>query len=87
MPASDANFKLSNTFNVELTDQSHLTANFSDSSYDADSYFWGFGDGKISTEQNPTHTYTDLGETKTYTANRVAIGKAGYRDFYYVLGD
>lgn len=35
------------------------TVNFTDASVDAVSWFWDFGDGATSTQQNPTHTYTD----------------------------
>ena len=44
-----------------------LTVSFSsDGSYDPDgtivSYAWDFGDGTASTEQNPSHTYTDVNQ-------------------------
>lgn len=35
-----------------------ITATFVDSSYNAVSWLWNFGDGHTSTLQNPTHTYT-----------------------------
>jgi len=35
-----------------------LTVMFTSTSTDADTYAWDFGDGSISTEQNPIHTYT-----------------------------
>ncbi len=37
------------------------TAVFSDASVGATSWFWNFGDGGTSTQQNPTHTYTTNG--------------------------
>lgn len=77
---SDANFIPSKIFNVSFTDEAHLTAKFTDASKDAASYYWNFGDGTSSTEQNPTHTYKDSGTTKQYTITRVVIGKGGYRD-------
>ncbi|MBN4051910.1 PKD domain-containing protein [Cytophagaceae bacterium AH-315-L13] len=40
---------------------SGLTVDFSDSSSNADSWRWDYGDGDISTSQNPKHTYTDTG--------------------------
>ena len=41
-----------------------LTMTFADTSTGAVSWFWDFGDGNTSTEQNPTHTYAAAG---TYT--------------------
>lgn len=42
---------------------------FNNSSQDAESYFWDFGDGTISTEANPRHAYTSVGSfTVTLTA-------------------
>ncbi len=35
---------------------------FTDSSIGADEWSWDFGDGNTSTEQNPSHTYTENGE-------------------------
>ena len=41
-----------------------LTMTFTDASTGATSWYWDFGDGNTSTEQNPTHTYAEPG---TYT--------------------
>ena len=38
------------------------TIQFTDASDNAESWDWNFGDGTRSTEQNPSHTYTALGE-------------------------
>ncbi|HPM81747.1 MAG TPA: PKD domain-containing protein [Candidatus Anammoximicrobium sp.] len=40
-------------------------------------YFWSFGDGETSTEQNPTHTYRDNG---TFTARLTVTDKDGDSD-------
>jgi len=52
-----------------------LTVNFADLSTGTLTFWlWDFGDGETSTEQNPTHTYNDLG---TYTVSLTATGPAG----------
>ena len=52
-----------------------LTVQFIDSSQNAPtSWTWLFGDGAISTLQNPTHTYTTPG---TYTVSLIASNAAG----------
>ncbi len=38
-----------------------LTVNFNSSSSTGDSYFWNFGDGNVSVQQNPVHTYASSG--------------------------
>ena len=40
------------------------TVDFTNTSTNATSYLWNFGDGEMSMEENPSHTYTDDG---TYT--------------------
>jgi PKD repeat protein len=52
-----------------------LTVNFTDQSTgDITSWSWDFGDEATSTEQNPSHTYTDPG---TYTVSLTVTGPAG----------
>jgi len=46
------------------------TLNFSSTSQGASSYLWDFGDGNGSTQQNPSHTYTQAG---TYTVTLIAF--------------
>ena len=38
-----------------------LTVDFTAMGTAVDSYFWQFGDGSVSMEQNPSHTYSDEG--------------------------
>ncbi len=47
-----------------------LTVTFINSSTNAQSYKWEFGDGPTSTETNPSHTYTNYG---TYSVKLTAI--------------
>lgn len=51
-----------------------LTVAFNNTSLYADSYFWDFGDGDISLEKNPVHTFTD---NKDYTVKLRATGLSG----------
>lgn len=42
--------------------QGGYTYGFQNQSFQADSYFWDFGDGMTSEDENPTHTYAEPGE-------------------------
>jgi PKD repeat protein len=57
---------------------------FTDTSTDADgtiaSWAWSFGDGITSTEQNPTHAYTEVG---TYTVTLVVTDNDGNESVAY----
>jgi PKD repeat protein len=50
------------------------TFEFTNASMFADTFEWDFGDGNTSSEENPTHTYTDFG---TYTATLTVTGDCG----------
>ncbi len=50
---------------------SFLTASFSKSSENAASYLWDFGDGTVSTVENPIHVYATTG---IYTVSLIAYG-------------
>lgn len=51
------------------------TVVFTNTTLNADSYEWDFGDGNvISTDENPTHTYTESG---TYEVTLTASGECG----------
>ncbi len=53
---------------------SGLTATFTNTSTNATSYFWDFGDSQTSTQTNPTHTYAEDG---TYTVTLSATNNCG----------
>jgi len=58
--------------------------NMINSSTDATSYLWDFGDGETSTEENPTKTYSDL-DTGTYLVTLTAFsGACSDVSSYYV---
>ncbi len=51
-----------------------FTVSFTNNSQFANSYFWHFGDGNTSTQQDPTHTY---GADGTYTVMLIATNNCG----------
>ncbi|MEM6801004.1 MAG: PKD domain-containing protein [Bacteroidota bacterium] len=57
-----------------ITSSEALTFSFSNTSTDATSYSWDFGDGETSTLKEPTHTYPDVG---TYTVKLTASNSSG----------
>ena len=54
-----------------------LEVTFSNSSVDAESYSWDFGDGNMSAEASPKHTYTASG---TYSVKLIATNTGGTDD-------
>ncbi|RMG69704.1 MAG: T9SS C-terminal target domain-containing protein [Bacteroidetes bacterium] len=64
--AADGDFTFSQTGSQSVS--------FTDASTGADSWFWDFGDGNTSTQQNPSHTYAAGG---TYTVSLVVTSCAG----------
>ncbi len=58
--------------------RSDFTANFTNTSTDATSYSWDFGDGNSSTDVNPSHTYTMEG---TYIVTLTATNPCGTMTF------
>jgi PKD repeat protein len=55
-----------------------LSAEFTNGSYNAQSFFWDFGDGGTSTDVNPVHDY---GAPGTYTVVLKAINDCGTAEF------
>jgi len=66
----EVNFSYSPTFPTDLD-----IIHFTDSSSDSDGYIvnrtWDFGDGNVSYEQNPSHTYADDGQYNVFTRPRI----------------
>ena len=57
-------------FNIEQSEENFLEYAFTNTSTNATSYEWDFGDGNMSTEESPTHVYAVAGEyTITLTAS------------------
>ena len=67
------------TFNADKTGSctAPLTVNFTSTVTAGNLYYWDFGDGTTSTQQNPSHTYTALG---IYDVKLVGINSAGCKD-------
>lgn len=55
-------------------DHANLTSTFVNSSTEADSYFWDFGEGNTSSDENPTHSFAQAG---TYTVCLTATNVCG----------
>jgi PKD repeat protein len=61
-------------FDVEQSESNYLEYSFTNTSTNATSYEWDFGDGNMSTEESPTHVYATPDE---YTITLTAINDAG----------
>lgn len=66
-----------------ITIRRGMTVEFKDRSWDPDgnisSWYWDFGDGATSTEQNPTHTFTEF---STYTVSLTVTEDQGNSSTY-----
>lgn len=71
-PNADYNFEVDTT-----------TVDFTNLSTEADTFFWDFGDGNTSTEENPTHTYVTEG---SYTVTLMAINDCDTSIFTREIG-
>ncbi len=61
-------------FNIEQSEENFLEYAFSNTSTNATSYEWDFGDGTMSTEESPTHVYATAAE---YTITLTALSDVG----------
>ncbi|WP_420580890.1 PKD domain-containing protein [Reichenbachiella sp.] len=59
--APDGAIPPSVSFSMEQSDVNYLSYTFTNTSVDATSYEWDFGDGNMSTEASPTHVYAEAG--------------------------
>lgn len=74
-------FKISSTnafFTASDGVASETPAAFQNRSSNASSYLWEFGDGTISTDANPQHTYQNAG---TYSVKLTAFGAESVSEF------
>ncbi|MFH1701609.1 MAG: PKD domain-containing protein [Candidatus Zixiibacteriota bacterium] len=60
------------------------TVNFTDLSSNADSWYWDFGDGGNSSEQNPSHTYTSPGSFTVILTVTNECGQDGIQRTNYI---
>ncbi|MFK8038804.1 MAG: PKD domain-containing protein [Crocinitomicaceae bacterium] len=73
----------------------NCSVNFSDMSISSGTitdWFWDFGDGNTSTNQNPNHTYNSNNTynvclTITYTDQGITCNKTYCEDYVYICGD
>jgi PKD repeat protein len=69
------------------TTQNENVVGFNNTSQNASTYFWDFGDGTTSTEVSPTHEYLENGEfTVTLTATSDECGNDSYSEIIYITG-
>lgn len=73
LPRPLANF----TSDVRYKCEPSLNVNFQDQSTNAINWFWNFGDGATSTQQNPSHTYSNYGD---YDVKLVVTNLSGCTD-------
>jgi len=69
-PKPKADFDVN--FQVALIDNSNIV--YTNLSENADFYFWDFGDGTLSNERDPEHTFNELGEFTTELIVESALG-------------
>lgn len=62
------------SFSFEQSETDFLEYNFTNSSINAESYLWDFGDGNTSTDESPTHTYASAA---VYTVTLSATNGVG----------
>ena len=61
---------------VQTNASAPLLVSFTNASVGAQTFLWNFGDGGNSTDNNPTHAYTNAG---IYTVALTAANSAGQR--------
>ena len=72
-------------YSYEVT---NYDVHFINNSLNADSHYWDFGDGNISTEESPTHTYDSSGYySVVYTATNDKCGTSEFTETIEVIGN
>lgn len=69
-----------------LTDDGH-TVQFTDYSEGAVAWFWDFGDGNFSEEQNPVHTYEEDGFYFVFLTITTEDGCVGFSENFVIVGE
>lgn len=86
-PSSYGNVNGPNTdFTADVTTGAPpLTVHFTDlSQNDPIAWYWDFGDGGTSTQQNPTHTYTVVGQYNVTLQSKNAYGMGNNEKYGYI---
>jgi len=61
---------------------------FTNSSANADTHYWDFGDGTFSIEESPIHTYSSAGNySVVYTATNTNCGTSEFTEIIEIIGD
>jgi gliding motility-associated-like protein len=72
-PSPEADFNVD--YSVAIIDNATIT--FTNSSLNAEYFYWDFGDNQQSTEINPVHTYREVGE---YNTELLVVSEIGCSD-------
>jgi PKD repeat protein len=74
------------TTNFEFSSLSEFEYTFSNTSTDADTYVWDFGDGTMSTEENSEHIYIEEGTYTVILSTTNVCGTTTYEEVITIIG-